>query len=84
MYIQAGGIAPSRIALLVVYVATCYQLTEHVAYASPSSLFPLFSKAIKSVCGAGWRSAALHMSVCLGRGVKYVVGSGGGGAGTIW
>lgn len=31
----AGKIAPSKIALLVVYVATCYQLTEHVVYALP-------------------------------------------------
>lgn len=46
----ASKIEPSKIALLVVYVATCYQLTEHVVYALPIAL-PGEKKRKRGKCG---------------------------------
>lgn len=67
----AGRIAPSKIALLVVYVATCYQLTEHVIYALPIVFFQARER--EQVCGI----AAVRLETTTEGGMECL---GGGGA----
>lgn len=67
----ASKIEPSKIALLVVYVATCYQLTEHVVYALPIAL-PGEKKRKRGKCGEVRLGTPRKGGVeCLGGGAQF-------------